>query len=171
MQSKGRPARGQAAVEVLSYAAFFFLVFVSAVAVFLSVQGQELARAQNAYAQEIAYGLADSVHTAFVAGPGFSQTLSLPRDILGRPYSVSISRSLDASSAATGFVYVEWQSGGKSAVFSAATVTSDYQPVLDGHGFVRLEQDGKMEFIVIDATQNRPLNISNRAGAIFLGEG
>ena len=50
---------------MLAYAAFFFAVFVTAVIVFLQVQTQELTRAENAYAQEIAYGFADSVHTAF----------------------------------------------------------------------------------------------------------
>lgn len=158
-------------MEVLTYAAFFFLVFVSAVAVFLSVQNQELSRAQNAYAQEIAYGLADSIHTAFVAGPGFVQTVSLPRNILGKPYSISISRSPDASSIATGFVYIEWQSGGKSASFSAPTVTANYQPVLGGHGIVKLVTKDRSEFIVIDAMQNLPINISNQGGAIVIGEG
>ena len=162
-------SNGQAAVEVLTYAAFFFLVFVSAVAVFLSVQDQELARAQNAYAQEIAYGLADSVHTAFVAGPGFVQGVSLPRDILGRPYYISISRSPDASSVATGFVYIEWQSGGKSRSFSAPTVTASYDYAGGADGMVTSPAGGN--FIIIDPAKGSVLNISNEGSGIMVMKG
>ena len=43
---------GQAAVELLAYAAFFLLIFVSSVAVFSQQQAQGLVRAESAYAQQ-----------------------------------------------------------------------------------------------------------------------
>ena len=86
--------RAQAAVELLAYAAFFLLAFVSVVAVFFQLQSQELSRAQHAYAQEISYSLADSIRTALVAGPGFWEEVDMAPNILGKPYNITISRNI-----------------------------------------------------------------------------
>ncbi|MFA6907524.1 MAG: hypothetical protein WC263_01730 [Candidatus Micrarchaeia archaeon] len=161
-------SRAQAAVEMLAYAAFFFAVFVTAVAVFLQVQNQELTRAENAYAQEIAYGFADSIHSAFVAGPGFTESISVPRDILGKRYWLLLSRSSDASVQETGIAYVNWETFGKNASFSAPTVTSDYGLVDEGQGgFVTASGN----FIIIDAAQGKAINISNAGGMIKIEKG
>jgi len=153
---------------MLAYAAFFFAVFVGAVVVFLQVQGNEITRAENAYAQEIAYGFSDSIHTAFVAGPGFVESISVPKDILGKRYLIFVSRSPDASARETGLVYVNWESTGANSSFSAPTVTANYSLVDDGTGgFVT--QSG--EFIRIDAWQNKKINISNVNGMIKIQKG
>ena len=160
--------RGQAAVEMLAYAAFFFAVFVTAVAVFLQVQTQELTRAENAYAQEIAYGFADNIHTAFVAGPGFVESVSMPKDILGKRYWLLVSRSADASAQETGLVYVNWESADKNTSFSAPTVTSNYDLTVDGAGgFVTTSGN----YIAIDAAQGKMINISNVGGTIKIEKG
>jgi hypothetical protein len=164
--------RAQAAVELLAYAAFFFAVFVTAVAIFIQVQTQELSRSENAYAQEIAYGFADSIHTAFVAGPGFTESVSVPRDILGKRYWLMVSYSPDAASYETGLVYVEWLSNGRNSSFSAPTITADYLYVGDAGNFVgnRTTSNGK-EFVVIDAMQPHMVNITNKNGKIEIRKG
>ena len=160
---------------MLVYAGFFFMVFVTAVAVFLQVQNQELSRAENAYAQEIAYGFADSIQTAFVAGPGFVESVRLPPDILGKRYWVEVSHSPNADSLETGLVYVEWLSNGQNMSFSAPTVTANYTYGTEGgpSPFVsdRITADHRKEFVVIDASQGLPLNISNEGGGIKIMKG
>jgi hypothetical protein len=123
---------GQAAVEVLSYAAFFLLVFIGSVAVFLQMQNQDIVRAEYSYAQQIANRIADQVHVAVVAGNGFVQAVSIPNSLLGKEYNITISRPNLASPAAveTGFVYIEWvASNGRLASVSAPTITSSYDVV------------------------------------------
>lgn len=157
---------------MLAYAAFFFAVFVTAVAVFLQVQNQELSRAENAYAQEVAYGFADNIHTAFVAGPGFVESVSLAPDILGSRYWLVVSHSPDASAVETGFVYVEWLSNGKNVSFSAPTITTNYSYVGGADNFVSSRTAaGGAEFVVIDASQGHMLNITNKNGEIEIREG
>ena len=169
MSHTSRPLRAQAAIEVLAYAGFFFLVFVAAVSVFLNIQNQELTRAENSYAQEIAYGFSDSIHTTFVAGPGFVQTVRMPRDILGKRYWLKVSYSPNAATSETGLAYVEWESFGKNTSYSAQTITANYQPITDSLGFVTTPPGSN--FIVIDANQNLPINISNVNGTIKIGKG
>ena len=151
---------------MLAYAAFFFAVFVTAVAIFIQVQTQELTRAENAYAQEVAYGFADNIHTAFVAGPGFVESVSLPPDILGRRYLLFVSAAPDASAQETGLVYVNWESIGKNSSFSAPTVTASYIPTIDGS----MVTYPPGNFIVIDPSKGI-LNISNLGSGIGLKKG
>lgn len=119
-------ARAQAAVEALSYAAFFLLAFVAAVAIFLQLQNQELSRAEHSFAQQIAYQFSDQIEVAFTAGPGFWQNVSLPPKLLGKPYRIVISKATDAQERETGFVYVNWQGPSRNSTFSAPTVTASY---------------------------------------------
>jgi len=154
---------------MLAYAAFFFAVFVAAVAVFLQVQSQDLARSENAYAQEIAYGFADSIHTAFVAGPGFAETVRLPPDILGKRYWLLVSMSPDASAQETGMAYVDWESTDKNSSFSAPTVTASYIYTEDADGMVTSSPTGN--FIVIDPSEGSFLNISNEGSRIRIMKG
>ena len=103
-------SKGQAAIEALSYGAFFMLVFVGAVAVFMNMQSQDLSRAEYSYAQQIADGFSDQIYVTSLAGTGFSQTVSVPNDLLGKSYNVTISRpplgSGNQASVETGFVRV-----------------------------------------------------------------
>jgi len=154
---------------MLVYAAFFFAVFVTAVAVFLQVQAQEFTRAENAYAQEIAYGFADGMHTAFVAGPGFSESVGVPRDILGKRYLLFVSTSSDASAQETGIVYVNWESSGGNASFSAPTVTASYTYAEGPDGMVTSPPGSN--FIIIDPSRGSALNISNEGGSIRIMKG
>jgi len=154
---------------MLAYAAFFFAVFVAAAAVFLQVQSQEFVRAENAYAQEVAYGFADSIHTAFVAGPGFSETIRLTPDILGKRYWIFVSMSPDASAQETGMVYVDWESTDKNSSFSAPTITANYLHTEDANGMVTFPAGGN--FIVIDPAKGSYLNISNQGEEIMLQKG
>ena len=131
--SRAGRLQGQAAVEALSYGAFFMLIFVGAVAVFLQTQSQDTTRAEYAYAQQIAYGFADQIYVTSLAGNGFMQNVSVPGDLLGKSYNITISRpplSSPGSQAQlkTGFVYVEWlSSNGRYGSVSAPTITTDYE--------------------------------------------
>jgi len=156
---------------MLAYAAFFFAVFVGAVAVFLQVQGNEITRAENAYAQEIAYGFSDSIHTAFVAGPGFVESISVPKDILGKRYWLFIGIAQDASAQETGAVYVNWESMGRNASASAPTVTANYTAEEDSYNMVTYSTPGMGEFIIIDPTKGSTLNISNEGSGIKIMKG
>ena len=153
---------------MLAYAAFFFAVFVAAVAVFIQVQNQELSRSENAYAQEVAYGFADNIHTAFVAGPGFVESVSLPKDILGKRYLLFVSRSPDASAQETGLIYVSWESAGNNASFSAPTVTASYK--YTGGSDMVTSPTGS-NYIIIDPSKGSLLNISNEGGGIMIKMG
>jgi hypothetical protein len=156
---------------MLAYAAFFFAVFVTAITVFLQVHGTELSRAESAYAQEVAYGFADAIQVAFVAGPGFSGSTSVPPSILGKPYMLYVSTSPYAGSSETGFVYVEWESAGRNASFSAPTVTADYGITQDQSGMVTLIDNGDSRFIAVNPLQGSVLNISNEGGKMMLMKG
>ena len=159
---------GQAAVEVLSYAAFFLLVFVTSVAVFLQLQEQELSRAENAYAQQVAYQFADYIETAFISGPGFSEKVTMPSDIHGKPYTITISRALGgAGGQETGFVYVDWRGPVHESSFSAPTITADYQPVIYS-GFIYTNSIGS---IVINASKGWLVMIENRNGTVWFSRG
>jgi len=161
MAPSARTRRAQAAVEVLAYSAFFMLVFVAVVAVFFQQQSQGLTRAENAYAQEIAYGVADHIHTAFVAGPGFSQTIAIPNKLLGKPYKIALSYGNNPATRETGFVYVEWRGPSGNASFSAPTITTAYKPTTTSNndtGFITLRNS---TFIVVDSAYNQTLCMRN----------
>ena len=112
---------------------FFLLVFVASVAIFLQQESQGLSRAESAYAQQIAGSFADSIQTAFVAGPGFSQQVSIPRDLLGKPYKIQVSYGPSAASTETGFVYVEWQGASGDASLSAPDDNDSYKVTNHNH--------------------------------------
>jgi hypothetical protein len=149
-------------VELLAYAAFFLFILVSAVGVFLFLQSQETSRAQNAYAQEIAYGFSDSIGVAFTAGPGFYQKVALPPSLLGSNYALAVSKNPNAASFRTGLVYVYWNSSGKPSSFSAPTATASYifQSVPG-----QIWGDGELIFISPSAGN---LNMSNSNGSISI---
>lgn len=157
--------KGQAAVEVLSYAAFFMLVFVVSVAIFLQLEEQELSRAENAFAQQVAYQFADYIETAFIAGPGFSENVTMPDSIHGRPYTITVSLPAGlggAGSQETGFVYIDWRGPVRTYSFSAPSVTADYL-FMETPGFIYNNSRGA---IVINASRGLPVTIENRGGAI-----
>lgn len=159
------PVRGQAAIEVLSYAAFFMLVFVVGAAIFLQLEEQELSRAENAFAQQVAYQFADYIETAFIAGPGFSGNVTVPASIHGRPYTISVSRPSGiggAGSQETGFVYIDWRGPVRASSFSAPSVTADYQ-FAETFGFIYNNSRGA---VVINASKGLPITIENVGGAI-----
>jgi hypothetical protein len=127
---------------MLAYLAFFLLVFVVTISTFFFLQSQETARAENAYAQQIAYTFADSIQRAFMAGPGFSQSVAIPSTLLGKPYIIAVSHASDPGSSQTGIVYVWWNSPGQSGSFSAPTVTTSYSLSANVPGYIT--DDGKL---------------------------
>ena len=159
--------KAQAAVEMLSYASFFLFVFVVAVAVFFQIQTQELSRAETAYAQEVAYGFANQIRTAYIAGNGFEERVTIPKDILNKPYTLSISRNQNPTGTETGFVYVEWQGPNGPRSFSASTITSNYNAAISP-GFIFYSSP---YMITINASRNLPINISNNNGGIIFRQG
>ncbi len=159
--------RGQAAVEAMSYAAFFLLVFVGAATLFLQMQSQDLTRAEYAYAQQVAYGFADSIHIAALAGDGYFQTVRVPADMLGRSFNITISRpSLRLGSQAyeeTGIVYVDWEaSNGRHSSVSAPTITTSYN-----YWPSYFIGNDSRDFIVISSGAGQ-LNMTNRNGTIWI---
>ena len=162
--------RGQAAVEALSYGAFFMLVFVGAVAVFMNMQSQDLSRAEYSYAQQIADGFSDQIYVTSLAGTGFSQTVSVPNDLLGKSYNVTISRpplgSGNQASVETGFVYVEWlSSDGRQASVSSPTITTKYEL----HTSTNVPQltNNSQDFVVIGSGIGK-FNLTNKNGTIIV---
>ncbi len=152
---------------MLSYGSFFLLAFVTTVAVFFYMQNQELSRAEHSYAQEVAYQFADQITVAFVAGPGFAQNVSLAPSILGKPYKITVSRTLGSPAyAATGFVYVEWQGPSQPSVFSAPTITTAYN-VSPSAGTVGYDSQS---FIEINSTA-RNVMMENINGSIWFKKG
>lgn len=150
--------KAQSAIEVISYGAFFLVLFIATIAILLQQQNQGLIRAENAFAQEVAFSIADSIHTAFVAGPGFSQIVKLPKDVLGKPYNISISFSSSPSSKETGFVYIELIGSSGRLSFSAPTITTSYSAHASGN-FIKV--DSASERIIINPQQGDSLCIQN----------
>ncbi|VVB58805.1 Uncharacterised protein [Candidatus Anstonella stagnisolia] len=109
--------RGQAAVELLSYWAFFFLAFVVLLAYLTGVSQSQLASSQYELAAQYANELGGYYDFAFRAGDGFSGTFPLHRDILGREYSAVFYSS--------GNLYVQWSAPGGQA-------QAIVQPVISG---------------------------------------
>lgn len=164
----GGSLRGQAAVEAMAYGAFFMLVFVGAAGLFLQMQSQELTRAEHSYAQQIAYGFADSIYIASLAGNGYVQTVKVPADLLGRNFNIIISRpSLHPGSQTyeeTGIVYVEWMaSNGRLSSVSAPTITTSYNYWYE-HGKI---ENNTRDFIVVMSGIGQ-LNMTNRNGTIWM---
>lgn len=164
----GSCQHAQASVELLSYAAFFMLVFVAAVSVFFQIQGQEMARAESAYAQQVAYGFADNIRTAFVAGSGFEETISLPTNILGKPYTLSVTTYQTPTQKETGFVYVDWRGQSGMASYSAPTIAGRYTYVSDPDA---VSYDASSSRIVINASKGFPIKINNTNGIIYIQKG
>jgi|GEM_PF-4128843 len=92
--------RGQAAVELLSYWAFFFLAFVVLLAYLTGVSQSQLASSQYGLAAQYANELAGYYDFAFRAGDGFRGIFPLHKEILGREYNATFYSS--------GNLYVEW---------------------------------------------------------------
>ena len=159
--------RAQAAIEVFSYAAFFLLIFVATAAIFFQQQSQGITRAENAYAQEIADGFADRIHTAFVAGSGFSQEFSIPSNILGRPYLLQVSAAPGPATTETGFIYVVWQGSSGEASLSAPTITTDYRAT-EFQDFIKVSATTGR--ITIDASKGQGICMRNANGAIIIGK-
>ena len=158
--------RAQASVEMLSYLAFFLLVFVAVMSTFLFLQSQENARAENAYAKEIAFSFSDSIQRAFMAGDGFSQSVDISPTLLGKPYTIAVSHAIALPiSSQTGLVYVWWNSPGQTGSFSAPTVTADYDAP-NTQGFI--QNDGNV--ILINSSIGR-VNMTNDNGQIIFTKG
>ncbi len=168
LNSKTSAFRAQAAVELMSYAAFFLLILVATIAIFFQTQSQETTRAENAYAQEIAYGFADHIRTAFIAGSGFSENFTIQPSILGKPYRILVSGyGASPASVETGIVYVEWQGPGGNASFSAPTVTAAYGVTTYGQFITHPPGN----FIVIDSEYGQSLLMNNTNGVIRISKG
>ena len=157
LRGKTRSLSGQAAVEVLAYASFFMFVFAIGIAAFFQMQSQEISRAEYAYAQEIAEEFADYVNTAYVAGPGFREEVTLPPELLGKDYEIRVSSR--GTGEATGFVYVSWPapagSPGKPSAI-APTPATNFKAVSSGD-FIKVDGD----FIVIKPANGGKIRIEN----------
>lgn len=151
--------KAQAAIEMLSYATFFLFIFVTAVAIFIFIESQENSRAENAYAQQIAYGFAESIQTTFIAGDGFEQTVRLPSDLLGKPYLLMVSKGESPQISQTGLVYVSWDAADRGGSFSAPTVTTNY--TVTTSPYVTYESP-----VIIISPGVKKINLTNNKGAI-----
>jgi hypothetical protein len=147
----------------LAYASFFLFTFVAAVAVFFQLQAQEVSRAERSFAQELAFQLADQINTAFIAGSGFSQSVQITPLLLGKPYTITISRITSSTSKESGLVYVNWRGpSGQELTASAPTVTAAYN-LTASSGYIRADT---ANFIVVNSTIGN-LNMTNRNGTIY----
>jgi len=159
--------KAQAAIELLAYAAFFLFTFVAAVAVFFQLQAQEISRAERSFAQEIAFQMADQINTAFIAGSGFSQSVQITPMLLGKPYTMTISRITGATSKESGLVYVNWKGpSGQELTVSAPTVTAAYN-LTPSANYVWTDSSS---FTVVNSTIGT-LNMTNRNGTIHFTKG
>lgn len=129
---QGKNLSAQASIELLAYASFFLFVFAIAVGSFLFMQSSDTARAENAYAQEIASQFADGINVAFVAGPGFQMRVPLEQSLLGKPYTIELSARSEAAGSPTGTVYVNFEQGGDRQSASTPTITAAYGAETNG---------------------------------------
>jgi len=162
---------GQAAVEMLAYAIFFLMIFVVIVSVFFQTQAQEMTRAENAFAQEVANGFADNIRIAYIAGPGFSQTVTLPQYIQNKQYTLTISKNPNPGQSETGFVYVDWRGQMQPMSFAATTITTQYSQTTDA---TCISTPAGTDYIVVNVSASptcQKLNMSNINGVIRITKG
>ncbi|MEM2137718.1 MAG: hypothetical protein QW568_01390 [Candidatus Anstonellaceae archaeon] len=160
-------SKAQAAIELLAYAAFFLFTFVAAVAVFFQLQAQEVSRAERSFAQELAFQLSDQINTAFIAGSGFSQSVQITPMLLGKPYTMTISRITGPTAKESGLVYVNWKGpSGQELTASALTVTAAYN-LTPSANYISTDASN---FIVVNSTIGT-LNMTNKNGTIHFTKG
>jgi uncharacterized protein (UPF0333 family) len=152
--------KAQVALEFLLLAAFFLLVLVVAIGYFASLQQTELINREYLLGREVAARIADEVHAALVAGPGYVKTINLPPTVAGSYYKLYITKS---PQYATAYVEIRWTRGGTNLEYSFPLASKNVGVFLNGAA----KADGQ-----IDVTH--PLTIrngdteNNRVGAIAL---
>lgn len=103
------------ALEFMLLAAFFLLVLVVAIGYFASLQQTEMTNREYLLGREVAARVADEVHAALVAGPGYEKTILLPPTVAGSLYTLQITNS---SQYATAYVEISWPRGGTTLEYS-----------------------------------------------------
>jgi len=148
-------------------AGFMLLVFTVMLAYFASLEGTEIEGREYALGREAAALVADEVHSAVVAGPGYEASFSVPQLVAGAyPYVLRLTNK-DVFSAA--FVEISWTKGGKQFEYSIplagrALCGENERP---GGGCTASNViDDNTPYNVADKT--KPLHIRNDGGWIYV---
>jgi hypothetical protein len=156
-------ARGQAAVEMMAYAGFFLLLFITFGYLFISQQATDLQARQYAAAKAIGAGAASNADLAFLAGDGFYGRFPLQTDILGQPYNLSFSSS--------GYVYVLWRGLSGDVTFLYPTRSGAF---FANGGNVSWQQtiraDGTRVNLTYPAVNTGRITMRNQNGTILIGD-
>ncbi len=162
-----RTNRGQVAVEFLMLAGFLLLVFTVMLAYFASLQGTEIDGREYALGREVAALVADEVHLAVVAGPGYESVFSVPPLVAGTyPYDLKLTNK-DAFSAA--YAEINWTKSGKQFEYSIPLASRKLcaENEKPGGGCTPASViDDNTPYNVADKT--KPLHISNNGEWIYV---
>jgi len=127
--------KAQVALEFLLLAAFFLLVLTVAIGYFASLQQTEMINREYLLGREVAARVADEVHVALVAGPGYEKTILLPPTVAGSLYTLQITNNYAQS--ATAYVEISWMRGGTTLeyAFPLAIRSLKCTPAVGGSGY------------------------------------
>ena len=106
------------------------------------------------------------MRTSFIAGGGFSQTVAIPPDLLGKPYLLRISTTQtlpDQDITESGFVYVDWQGQANQESFTSPLVANNFDAIPSSDGFIKIDPAGgsATRFITINASLGSRVKLSN----------
>lgn len=116
--------KGQVATEFFLYAGVFLFMIIVAFTAITYTQSNELPAKESLIAKEIGESIVERINLAMSAGRGFNDTITFPRVILGRPYTISFIKD---KSGAIGFAILEWQSSKGQVSQSYAIANYDYE--------------------------------------------
>lgn len=84
-------SKGQVAVEFFLYIGIFMFILITAFSVITLIQNSEIPLREALVAREQGEAIADTLRLSAVAGEGFEYSLTIPKNLLGRPYEVTFS--------------------------------------------------------------------------------
>ena len=152
-----KKARGQAAIEFMSYMSFFLVLFVISVVIFVEQQQTDVSAKRTEFASEIASRFAQRINFALYAGDGFSGNFTIPQTVLTMPYNVRVMSNRQ--------VFVDWTDAGKSYGVSYPINTNS---VSAGAG-TTTGSAGTLSWVAINATMGE-FKVNNVGGVLKLSQ-
>ncbi len=94
--------RGQIMIEFFLYIGIFIFIVISGYFVVTFIQSGEISTRESMITKELGEGFKDAVTLAVRAGEGFSYSITFPKNILSKPYTVTFN---DTNSSIT----INWE--------------------------------------------------------------
>jgi len=117
--------KGQVATEFLLYSGVFLFVVIAAFTAVSIIQKTEIGRHESQLAKEMGGSFSDGMTLAVHGGEGFNYTMTFPKYIMGRNYTIDFKAAQEG-----GLVILDWQ--GSYAMISHAYTVPLYDYEYEG---------------------------------------